>query len=535
MDERAQVPVSLPRGQPTKPFWQDPPDATVADLRSTPELPSAADVVIVGSGITGASIAWHLLGLDQPAKTRPTALQSILMLEARQACSGATGRNGGHTKAASYRSFLDHVAAQGVDEAVRIARLELGAIDSVHGLAAATATSTGIDCDSNPCDTLDVMYDPAQWERAQKAIAAMQAAMPAGDPAAQYTLYSREEALAAFPCSDDVEVDVDGKTIATHPICGVVRYTAGSVSAYRFTVGVLKQCLAEGLNLQTSTPVLSVAQQTEGCGNTHRWAVETARGTVLAQHVVLATNGYTAHLVPSLQGVVVPLRGQIAMHRAGSNMPGATAPGVTAKAPSSQQGLATTYSFIYEQGYEYMITRPPGSTCAGDVIIGGGLKYADPTADGGLCEYGSTDDTTLNPIVSAYLGETPLRYFGRSSSSSSSSSGHGWGADHPDGRVRAEWTGIMGYTPDGYPLVGEMPSTTSNATNKGLWLCCAFQGHGMVYAWPCGRALATMIQTANMKDKAASKGVDTALLQWFPACFRTTEARLKLQFAGRLH
>ncbi|CAK7213570.1 hypothetical protein SCUCBS95973_001842 [Sporothrix curviconia] len=535
MDERARIPVSLPREHPTTPFWQDPPDVTVADLRSSPELPPVVDVVIVGSGITGTSIAYHLLELGESGETTATSapLPSILMLEARQVCSGATGRNGGHTKAASYRSFMDHVAAQGVDEAVRIARLELGAIQSVHGLAAPTAMSKGIDCDSNPCDTLDVLYDPAQWARAQEAIAEMRAAMPAGDPAAEYTLYSRDEALAAFPCSDDVDVGSDGKFTATHPICGVVRYTAGSVSAYRFTAGVLKQCLARGLNLQANTPVLSVAKAAPGSGGTNRWAVKTDRGIVSARHVVLATNGYTAHLVPVLQGVVVPLRGQIAMHRAGSNMPGTSIASSGAESLSSG-GLSTTYSFIYEQGYEYMITRPPGSTCAGDVVIGGGLKYADPTAAGGLCEYGSTDDTTLNPIVSTYLRETPLRYFGQSSSTDPNS-GHGWGADHPDGRVRAEWTGIMGYTPDGYPLVGEMPPTSNNERNNGLWLCCAFQGHGMVYAWPCGRALASMIQADELDNETARKNVDTALQKWFPSCFRTTGARLRLRFAGRLH
>ncbi|CAK7227089.1 hypothetical protein SBRCBS47491_006450 [Sporothrix bragantina] len=532
MDERAQILVSLPRDHPTTPFWQDPPDAAVADLRSTPELPSAVDVVIVGSGITGASIAYHLLGLGKTDNSKASLPPSILMLEARQACSGATGRNGGHTKAASYRSFMDHTAAQGVDEAVKIARLELGAINSVHSLAAKTASSASIDCDSNPCDTIDVVYDPVQWTHTQEAIQAMRKAMPAGDPAAEYTLYSREEALTAFPCSDDIEIDADGKSTATHPICGVVRYTAGSISAYRFTVGVLKQCLAQGLNLQTNTPVLSVSKEAPD-GGTHNWTVKTARGTVSARHVVLATNGYTAHIVPALQGVVVPLRGQIAMHRAGSNMPGASIAGNSASS-SSSNGLSTTYSFIYEEGYEYMITRPPGSTCAGDVVIGGGLKYADPEVEGGLCEYGSTDDTTINPIVSAYLRETPLRYFGRGSSTDPNS-GHGWGEDHPDGRVRAEWTGIMGYTPDGYPLVGEMPPTNDNKSNSGLWLCCAFQGHGMVYAWPCGRALATMIQAADLKDKADKKDIDMALQQWFPACFLATEARLKLRFAGRLH
>ncbi len=97
MDERAHIPVTLPRPNPTESYWQDPSDLDVADLRSTPDLPPTADTVIIGSGITGAAVAWNILkdrdpgprGLDGVA-----ANPSILMLEARQACSGATGRNG---------------------------------------------------------------------------------------------------------------------------------------------------------------------------------------------------------------------------------------------------------------------------------------------------------------------------------------------------------------------------------------------------------------------------------------------------------
>lgn len=50
------------------------------------ELPSEADVVIVGSGITGASAA-RFLAEDERARDL-----SVVMLDAREACWGATGR-----------------------------------------------------------------------------------------------------------------------------------------------------------------------------------------------------------------------------------------------------------------------------------------------------------------------------------------------------------------------------------------------------------------------------------------------------------
>lgn len=85
MEKRASIPVSLPRDNPTVSYWQDPPDE-IADLRSTGQLPETADVVIVGSGISGAAITHNILLRAPETK--------IVLLEARQACSGATGRNG---------------------------------------------------------------------------------------------------------------------------------------------------------------------------------------------------------------------------------------------------------------------------------------------------------------------------------------------------------------------------------------------------------------------------------------------------------
>lgn len=52
--------------------------------RTTPELPHSCDCIIVGSGIT-AAIAAHTL-----KERRPDL--NIVMLEAREACWGATGR-----------------------------------------------------------------------------------------------------------------------------------------------------------------------------------------------------------------------------------------------------------------------------------------------------------------------------------------------------------------------------------------------------------------------------------------------------------
>ena len=166
--------------------------------------------------------------------------------------------------------------------------------------------------------------------------------------------------------------------------------------------------------------------------------------------------------------------------------------------------MERTYSFVYERGFEYMVTRPEGSRFAGDVVIGGGL-VREP--DDGLLEFGTTDDGTVNEGISEYLRESTPRYFGP-----------GWGEDDPEGRTRREWTGIMGFSPDGFPLVGEVPG------ERGLWASCSFQGHGMVLCWMCARALVEMMEGRDGHE----------LSEWFPDVFRMTEERLAQKFQGRL-
>ncbi|KAK8062581.1 hypothetical protein PG997_014678 [Apiospora hydei] len=447
------------------------PPADIADLRTTPNLPESADVVIIGSGITGAAIAWNLL----ENASDDNAPRSIVMLEARQACSGATGRNGGHTKAASYRTFLHHAKQHGTDEAVKIAKLELANIRALHAFVREHA----IDCDSHPCRTVDVVYDAAQWAEDQRAVRAMRDAMP-GDAASEYVLHTADEVRDTFYCGKGGD----------ESIAGGVSYEAGSMSSYRLVIGVLKLCLERGLNLQTNTPVLNLEKATDANGG-NGWRLETERGAITAGKVILATNGYTAHLLEQFQGIIVPLRGHVTAQRPGQGMPA--------------KGLPVTYSFIHGDSYDYMIPRPPGSRFEGDIVIGGGLH---DLSDGGATEYGTTDDTGFNGVIAENLRECLPGYFGNN-----------WGEDHPDGRIRRAWTGIMGYSPDGCPFVGAVPGV------ENMWMAASFQGHGMVLCWMCAKALAAMMDGRD----------DDELKGWFPDAFRVKEDRLKQAFRGALH
>lgn len=86
-------PASLPTEKSSDSFWHTEPSPLLLGHRSTRSLPATADVVIIGSGITGTSIARHLLkGKSGNADGSPSKSHDVVMLEAREACWGATGR-----------------------------------------------------------------------------------------------------------------------------------------------------------------------------------------------------------------------------------------------------------------------------------------------------------------------------------------------------------------------------------------------------------------------------------------------------------
>ena len=452
MESRAALPVGLPSPEPTISYWQTPP-ASIADHRTTPSPPAFVSTVVVGSGITGTSVAYRLL------EAHPN--RSIVLLEARTACSGASGRNGGHTKCASYRSFLDNIQALGEAEAVKIVRYEYACMKAVH----AFAHEHGISCDSWEGDTVDVIYDQDQWTIANESVSKIKSLLGPDDPAARYTFWDTFQTEQVF---------------LTPGAVGAVTYEAGSINAYRFVISLLTLALAKGLNLQTETPATAITKVDDG------WQVTTPRGIIHAAEVVLATNGYTAALCSEFQGSIMPFRGQITAQRPGMKMP--------------SKGLATTYSFIYTKGYEYMVPRPPGSSLEGDLVIGGGLTKG---SDNGLYEFGTTNDAVVDQTIIKYLTESTPRYFEME-----------WGNDHPEGRVRNQWSGIMGYSADGHPFVGDVPGRT------GLYVAASFQGHGMVLCFLTAKALVHIMSNKH----------DEELYQWYPRAFRVTEERIRKPF-----
>lgn len=113
--ERILLPPGLPHPKPTVAAWQQPPHPTVADHQSE-DLRETTDVVVIGSGITGCAVANTLLS-DSAASDL-----TVTVLEARQTCSGATGRNGGHLISDAASLIPRIPPSLGAEEATKLAK-----------------------------------------------------------------------------------------------------------------------------------------------------------------------------------------------------------------------------------------------------------------------------------------------------------------------------------------------------------------------------------------------------------------------------
>ncbi|KAL3260504.1 hypothetical protein ABHI18_004531 [Aspergillus niger] len=435
--------MSAPVPKATTPFWRTQPHP-LDRHRSTPDLPTECDILIIGAGFAGAALA-HFLYKDNPSPP------SVVILEAREACSGATGRNGGHLKPDVYLNLPKHIKKYGVEAAVEVAKFEASQVHAVKELV----ETENIDCDfvlTRACDaTLDEKLareiEDAYTELVKSGVADLKD--------------------VHFTPRKDAE-----RVSGVKGALNCFTFTAGHIWPYKMVMHLLQGVVNRGANLQTMTPVTSIDESPLPDG---RWAVHTERGDIKAKKVLLATNAYTSHLAPQFKNHIVPVRGICSR--------------IVVPEGKVAPFLPQTYSIRYGPSmYDYLIPRPDGS------IVVGGAKARFWTDKKHW--YDVVDDGKLIEPAETYFDGLMQRHF------------VGWeGSEAYTDRV---WTGIMGYSSDFMPYVGEVPGKPNQTVLAG------FSGHGMPLILLCAKAVARMV-----REGAAFEDTDV------PSVFRVTKERLE--------
>jgi glycine/D-amino acid oxidase-like deaminating enzyme len=420
----------LPVPNPIVSYWLTQPHKH-ANLRSTATLPSTCDIAIIGSGMAGVLTAYHILQNSAPA-----SLPSVLLFDARSLCSGATGRNGGHAKVktATLTSLPGDRARNAMQSYVFGVMRELKAIiDAEDGL--------GEECEFEMRRSFDVFQN-------EKDVAEVKGVYDAARKKGE----KWTESVSWIPRGMVEQVT------SIRGSLGAFSSPAVSLWPYKFVTGLLGRLVErypERLNVQMNTAVTGV----ESVGN----VLSTSRGEVKAGKVVFATNGWTAGLLQEFKDTITPIKGMASHHK---------------PERAIHPYLGSTYNIHFaptatgqSTGVDYLNPRPDG----GIVVGGGGWLYKEKKE----CWWGEFDDSVHFPEAveahwTKYMQDTFL----------------GW--ENSKAVADMVWTGIMGYTGDGQPHIGRVPSAKGEKL-KSQWMLAGFNGGGMAIIGTAAKAVAKMI------------------------------------------
>ena len=187
----------------------------------------------------------------------------------------------------------------------------------------------------------------------------------------------------------------------------------------------------------SSTPIFEDAEvyRIEDDGN--RIRLRSRPVDVVCSRVLICTNAYAASLVTALEGIITPNRGQMLSIK-----------------PRKKSDSRLEFAYYLNHGSEYVRSAP------GDQVIFGGCRtyHADHEAT-------SADETSreVQSHLERFVRELITTEYD----------------------ITARWSGIMGFSPDGMPVVARVPVHT--LSNEDIWFCGGLTGHGMSMGYQTGR------------------------------------------------
>ncbi|MBJ7608902.1 MAG: FAD-binding oxidoreductase [Candidatus Dormibacteraeota bacterium] len=350
-----------------------------APLGQSPRaLPHRADVVIVGGGITGVT----LLGLLGQRHV------DAVLVERDQIAAGASGRNAGFLLAGVAENYARAVHIYGRDVARAVWEFTL----ENHALTAAAV------------ERIDAGYQRR---------GSLTAALDASEAACL-------EEAATLLVEDGFAAELGGGRGLRDARLTLFNPADGEIDPVRLVHGL---AVAHSDRIFQHCPVVAV----EDGHNSANVGVD-GGGSIEAGAVVVATNGWTAQLLPAVP--IRPVRAQML----------ATAPAAG----------VVSWPVYAEWGHRYWRQRDDG------VVLVGGFRnraFADEVG------YDGTPTAPIQRCLDSQLSHLGV-----------------------EAAVTHRWAGIMGFSDDGLPLVGIVPGC------RRVHVCGGYTGHGMGFAINAARA-----------------------------------------------
>ncbi|TVY56612.1 putative oxidoreductase OrdL [Lachnellula cervina] len=430
-DLKRGVKPSGPIANPCLSYWQRTTRAfSHLNANRNEDVPNECLYVIIGSGISGALTAFELTESGVDGK-------DVIILEAREAASGASGRNAGHVRPDAFRGFKHYSTFHGPEQALKIIANERLVLEKVDEFV----RKHDIQCDFNLTTTFDVCMTP---EFAAYEAENFEAFRKAGGDVSHVKYYDTEEAQ---------------KRTGVNNAVAAYEWPAGSSHPAKLAQWLLDAAIERGVTLFTHCSVPKVTKHDNG----KSWNVHTPRGNVTTCNVIHCTNAYAALLLPQLERHLTPNRAQA--HSL-----------IAPPAFSGPNTLGSTFSLRYGLHHFYSLIQRKND---GTMIFGvsRGSPNLSPETLRGCVTF---EDRDYNEeILNEALRQWQILFPGKDQDIAGRNV-HGEGLDHA-------WTGIIGMTADSVPFVGPVEGM------DGQWVCAGFGGHGMARIFTCAPGIVKLM------------------------------------------
>ncbi len=236
---------------------------------ATNELPTKVDVVIVGSGYTGLNAAIEL------AKSGT----NVAVLEQETIGWGGSSRNGG-LFAPDFSVGIQTIEKRyGREMAGAFWKWSLDALIYVEELI----SNEEIGCDYTKNGQIHLAYKPDHFTDAQRYLSYL----------AENFDYTGQRAIGPAELRNEIGTD--------SYFGGILEELAGGADPAKYVFGLAGVAIRNGAKLVERARVSNIRRRDGG------FRVSTSKGPVESKEVLLATSGYTSHLLPKARFGIFPI------------------------------------------------------------------------------------------------------------------------------------------------------------------------------------------------------------------------------------
>ena len=236
------------------------------------EVPARTDVAIIGAGFTGLSAA----------RTLAKRGVNVVILEANSIGWGASSRNGGMVLTGLKLSPETLSNRYGMELTRKMYAASLASIDLVEQIV----REDNITCDFSRCGHLEVACKPSHFDSYARSVETI---------AREFNHQLR--VIPRVELADEI-----GSSIYHG---GIVDDSSAGVNPARYVSGLAAAALTAGARIFHNATVQQIAPASNN--GSRSLTLQTTRGNVKADNVLIATSGYTSSATPALRKKIIPI------------------------------------------------------------------------------------------------------------------------------------------------------------------------------------------------------------------------------------